>query len=122
MRSGCVVFSGCFSPCLLLSPDTRGVGKAGTAGLDAPIWRNMGTGFAPYKPQEDGKMREPQPFRPGTDRCRPIAAGDFVMRVANSIGAEMDRAAMVDFLSPVQFGVGIPRGAEVVAFQHIDRS
>jgi hypothetical protein len=72
-------------------------------------------GVALFKPKADGVAREPGNFRDG-DRVRPIAAGEFIMRVASSIGCELDRDQVVKHLAPVQLGIGVPGGAEVVAW------
>jgi len=74
-------------------------------------------GFAPYKPRSDGLPRDLNaPFDPEVDRCRPIAAGDFVMRVASSIACELDRAAIAKKLQPYQLGMGVAGGAEAIAW------
>jgi hypothetical protein len=100
-------------------------------------------GVALYKSKADGAAREPGNFRDG-DRVRPIAAGEFMVRVASSIGCELDKERALKQLAPVQLGVGVPGGAEAVAwilrqslasgpaivvsldeenaFQHIDRA
>jgi hypothetical protein len=72
-------------------------------------------GTALFKPTSDGKAREPGEFREG-DRVRPIAAGEFLMRVASSIGCELDRDGVVAHLAPIQLGIGVPGGAEAVAW------
>jgi hypothetical protein len=44
------------------------------------------------------------------------------MRVANSIGCELDKEAIVDHLAPLQLGVGVPGGTEALAWilrQHL---
>ena len=74
-------------------------------------------GFTPYKPASDGRARPVDlEFRPDVDRCRPIAAGDFILRVASTIGCELDKESMVNHLSPLQLGVGVPGGAEAVSW------
>jgi hypothetical protein len=55
-----------------------------------------------------------QKFDPKTDKVRPIAAGDFVMRVASSIACELDQKALEQYLSPYQLGLGVSGGSEVL--------
>src|SRR5690349_7296376 len=56
--------------------------------------------------RRDSPRPSNQAYRPGVDRCRPIAAGDFTMRVATQYGCELDKEAIVEHLSPLQLGVG----------------
>jgi hypothetical protein len=82
-------------------------------------------GFAPFKPRSDGVPRGlGEPFDPTVDRVRPIAAGDFVMRVASSIACALDGPAIEQCLQPIQLGMGVHGGAEAMSWivrQHLER-
>jgi hypothetical protein len=65
-----------------------------------------------------------EPFDPTVDRVRPIAAGDFVMRVASSIACALDGPAIEQCLQPIQLGMGVHGGAEAMSWivrQHLER-